>query len=77
MTTEDLAKYAVKIREAVCTPYRDRELCGMPAPSSGGITVAQALGILNSFDLSKLGPAAVHGADPGPDGGDLSWRHQV
>ncbi|GAA1087957.1 gamma-glutamyltransferase [Tsukamurella spumae] len=69
MTTEDLSKYAVKIREAVCTPYRDRELCGMPAPSSGGITVAQALGILGSFDLSKLGPAAVHGADPGPDGG--------
>ncbi|BDH57931.1 putative gamma-glutamyltranspeptidase [Tsukamurella sp. PLM1] len=69
MTLEDLANYQVKTREAVCTPYRDRELCGMPAPSSGGITVAQALGILNSFDLSKLGPAAVHGADPGPDGG--------
>ncbi|TWS18262.1 gamma-glutamyltransferase family protein [Tsukamurella asaccharolytica] len=69
MTVEDLARYAVKTREAVCTPYRDRELCGMPAPSSGGITVAQALGILNSFDLSKLGPDAVHGGDPGPDGG--------
>lgn len=69
MTVEDLAKYSVKTREAVCTPYRDRELCGMPAPSSGGITVAQALGILNSFDLSKLGPDAVHGGDTGPDGG--------
>ncbi|NMD57180.1 MULTISPECIES: gamma-glutamyltransferase [Tsukamurella] len=69
MTVEDLAKYTVKTREAVCTPYRDRELCGMPAPSSGGITVAQALGILNSFDLSKLGPDAVHGGDAGPDGG--------
>lgn len=69
MTVEDLAQYTVKTREAVCTPYRDRELCGMPAPSSGGITVAQALGILNSFDLSKLGPDAVHGGDPGPDGG--------
>ncbi|WP_238220739.1 gamma-glutamyltransferase family protein [Tsukamurella pulmonis] len=69
MSVEDLAGYAVKTREAVCTPYRDRELCGMPAPSSGGITVAQALGILNSFDLSTLGPAAVHGGDPGPDGG--------
>lgn len=69
MTVQDLEQYAVKTREAVCTPYRDRELCGMPAPSSGGITVAQALGILNSFDLSKLGPDAVHGGDPGPDGG--------
>ncbi|WP_019204348.1 gamma-glutamyltransferase family protein [Tsukamurella sp. 1534] len=69
ITLEDLAKYQVKTREAVCTPYRDRELCGMPAPSSGGITVAQALGILDSFDLSDLGPAAQHGADPGPDGG--------
>lgn len=69
MSLEDLANYKVQVRESVCTPYRDRELCGMPAPSSGGITVAQALGILNSFDLSGLGPAAQLGADPGPDGG--------
>ncbi|WP_461168009.1 gamma-glutamyltransferase [Tsukamurella serpentis] len=69
MTVEDLAGYTVKTREALCTPYRDRVLCGMPAPSSGGITVAQALGILDSFDLSKLGPAAVSNGDPGPDGG--------
>ncbi|MDP0399393.1 gamma-glutamyltransferase [Tsukamurella strandjordii] len=69
MTLEDLANYKVQVREPVCTPYRDRELCGMPAPSSGGITVAQALGILNSFDLAGLGPAAQQGSDPGPDGG--------
>ncbi len=69
MTLQDLAGYKVKTHEAVCTPYRDRELCGMPAPSSGGITVAQALGILNSFDLADLGPAKVHGGDPGADGG--------
>lgn len=64
MTLEDLAGYQVKKREAVCTPYRGRELCGMPAPSSGGITVAQALGILATLDLAELGPA-----DPGKDGG--------
>ena len=30
MTLADLASYTAKQREPVCTPYRDREICGMP-----------------------------------------------
>ena len=59
MTLADLATYTVKQREPVCTPYRDREICGMPPPSSGGMAVAATLGILEHFTLSSLAPTDV------------------
>ncbi|MGY4099243.1 gamma-glutamyltransferase family protein [Nocardia sp. R16R-3T] len=52
----DLAGYQAKKRTALCTTYRTHEICGMPSPSSGGITVAATLGILENFDLSALKP---------------------
>lgn len=59
ITTEDLAGYQPKTRTALCTGYREHEICGMPAPSSGGITVAATLGILENFDLAAIGPHDV------------------
>lgn len=59
MTMADLETYAVKERDALCTPYRDREICGMPPPSSGGIAVAAALGILENFPMAEHGPTDV------------------
>ncbi|BBX02850.1 gamma-glutamyltransferase [Mycolicibacterium moriokaense] len=59
MTTEDLARYTVKKREPLCAPYRGRQICGMPPPSSGGITVAATLGILEHFAMAEQGPSDV------------------
>lgn len=59
LTTTDLANYEAVKRTALCTGYRKFELCGMPAPSSGGSTVAATLGILANFDLAALGPQDV------------------
>ncbi|MFI6047524.1 gamma-glutamyltransferase family protein [Nocardia sp. NPDC051321] len=56
ITTADLANYQAKKRTALCTSYRTHEICGMPNPSSGGITVASTLGILENFDLAALPP---------------------
>lgn len=55
----DLAGYQAKKRTAVCTTYRAWWVCGMPPPSSGGIAVAQTLGILENYYLSGFGPSAV------------------
>ncbi len=55
-TTEDLAAYRARKREALCTTYRSHILCGMPPPSSGGITAASTMGILSNFDLASIGP---------------------
>lgn len=53
----DLARYTHRLREPVCSVYRVQyRVCGMPAPSSGGIAVLQTLGILQSFDLAAMKP---------------------
>jgi len=59
MTAADLAGYRAVTREPVCTGYRGKLVCGMPPPSSGGIAIAQILGILSSFDLAPLRPTDV------------------
>lgn len=62
MTTDDLANYTVEEREPVCVNYRGHQVCGMGPPSSGGLTVGQILGILESFDLGDdpLDERTVH-----------------
>ena len=61
MNAADLAGYAAKPRGPVCAPYRALKVCGMGPPSSGGLTVAQALGLLDGFDLGpRASPHAVH-----------------
>ncbi len=56
MTAEDLAGYTAKQREPICMPYRGKDVCGMPPPSSGGIAVAAALGILEHFPMNEHKP---------------------
>lgn len=52
----DLAQYQVIERHPVCANYRQYQVCGMDAPSSGGVAVGQILGILNQFDAKTLSP---------------------
>jgi gamma-glutamyltranspeptidase/glutathione hydrolase len=56
MTVEDLAGYTAKTREALCVPYRGKQICGMPPPSSGGIAVAETLGVLEHFPMADHRP---------------------
>ena len=59
MTEADLASYKAKVREPVCGRYRAWRVCGMPPPSSGGITVLQILGVLEPFDLHAIGAESL------------------
>ncbi len=59
MTEADLANYAAKRRDPVCSGYRQWTVCGMGPSTSGGLTVLQILGILESFDLATLGPGSL------------------
>ena len=58
LTLADLAGYRVRLREPVCGVYRGFKVCGMPLPSSGGMTVLQMLGMLEPYDLASMGPAS-------------------
>ncbi len=65
-TVADLAAYQAKRRDAVCTTYRAYWVCGMGPPSSGGIAVAQTLGILENFNLGLYPPVTrdIEGGKP-------------
>lgn len=55
LSMADFQAYKVIQRQPVCVTYRVYEVCGMGAPSSGGIAVGQILGMLNNFDPSQTG----------------------
>jgi gamma-glutamyltranspeptidase / glutathione hydrolase len=59
LTLEDLAGYTTAQRQPLCTPYRGKQICGMPPPSSGGIAVAAALGMLAHFPLGDYKPTHI------------------
>ncbi|MEX5624355.1 gamma-glutamyltransferase, partial [Pseudomonas syringae] len=44
LSLQDLEQYSAKERDPVCGPYKAWRICGMPPPSSGGVTVLQTLG---------------------------------
>lgn len=59
LNLDDLAGYEPKKRTALCRPYRDYKVCGMPPSTSGGLTSLQILGILANFDVAALAPGSV------------------
>ena len=54
MTLADLSNYEARLRQPVHSTYRGYDLYGMPLPSSGGVAVAEALNILEGYDLKSL-----------------------
>ena len=65
-TLADLAAYRSVKRQAICTTYRSWWVCGMPPPTSGGIAIAQILGIVENFDLGLYKPSNldINGGKP-------------
>lgn len=58
LSESDMAGYEAILREPVCSEYRQWRVCGVPPPSSGGLAVAQILGILQA-KLSDAQMAAL------------------
>ncbi len=52
---QDLAAYEVKERTPIRGTYRGYQIISAPPPSSGGVTMLEALNILEGYDLAKLG----------------------
>jgi len=53
LTGEDLASYSSLLRKPVLGTYKGLEICGVPPPSSGGLTVIEILNILERLDLAN------------------------
>ncbi len=63
ITREDLRRYRAVWREPIRFRYRGNEIVSMPPPSSGGITMAEVLNMLEGWNLDSLGwhsPAHLH-----------------
>ena len=56
MSLDDLKNYQIVWREPLCELYRSYNVCSMPPPSSGGLTMLMMLKILEDFDIQKLDP---------------------
>jgi gamma-glutamyltranspeptidase/glutathione hydrolase len=54
MNLADLANYEARIRQPIRSTYRGYDIYGMPLPSSGGIAVAEALNILEGYELKGM-----------------------
>jgi gamma-glutamyltranspeptidase/glutathione hydrolase len=59
LSLEDLSGYKVIERKTVCGKYRLHMICTMGEPSSGGLMLLAALGMLEHFDLASQGPMSV------------------
>ena len=86
-TSGDLQRYQAVERDAIISEYRGHTIIGTP-PNVAGIVVAEALNILDNFDLSRTGgwadPDAIHimaealklaSADRTPYVGDPDFYH--
>ena len=62
LSLADLSDYHAKVRDPVCIDYEAWRVCGMPPPTSGGITTLQILGILAHLALpdDPLSPQTAH-----------------
>ncbi|MBA5690063.1 gamma-glutamyltransferase [Rugamonas apoptosis] len=56
LTAADIAGYRAKERAPVCSDYKAWTVCGAPPPSSGGVAIAQMLGILANKDIGAHPP---------------------
>ncbi|MZR29345.1 gamma-glutamyltransferase [Sneathiella litorea] len=63
LTLNDLANYEAVKREPVCALYRSHQICGMGPPTSGGITLLQALRILENWNMPTITPGSSAAID--------------
>jgi gamma-glutamyltranspeptidase/glutathione hydrolase len=55
ITKEDLKNYKAVRRAPVKGNYRGYDIVAMPPPTSGGVTMIEALNLIEGYDLKKMG----------------------
>lgn len=58
ITQKDLDTYKPIWRKPIVQSYKNYKIIGMPPPSSGGIALAQLLGMVQKYPLSTWGPTS-------------------
>ena len=58
ITQKDLSSYQAVWRKPIVQSYKNLQIIGMPPPSSGGIALAQLMGMVEKYPLSTWGAAS-------------------
>lgn len=77
LSEADLAAYRAQRRPALCRTYRGYRVCGMPPPSSGGVTTLQILGLLERLAPLPEGPMAPLAAHRFAEAGRLAYADRA
>ena len=73
LTLADLYRYEARERPALCAPYEQFQLCGMPPPSSGPLAVMQMLILLTHTPIRMLPPDSVGAVHYFAEAGKLAY----
>jgi gamma-glutamyltranspeptidase / glutathione hydrolase len=77
LTQTDLVNYQVIERDPICFSYRAKKLCSMPAPSSGGVAIAQMLAAAERFPLAQWGPNSLDSIHALAEAGRLAYADRA
>lgn len=55
INTEDLARYEAKVRKPIEFKYHGYQVVSFPPPSSGGLLLAQMMGMIEPFNINTMG----------------------
>ena len=77
ITAEDLRAYRPIAREALCAPAFERRICSAAAPSSGGVSVLQQLGLLERSGFARTTPGSAEAAHLLIEAGRLARADRV
>ncbi|UAY56408.1 gamma-glutamyltransferase [Arachidicoccus terrestris] len=55
ISTEDLARYEAKVRKPIEFKYHGYQIISFPPPSSGGLLLAQMMGMIAPFNIDTMG----------------------
>ncbi len=77
LTHDDLRSYRALEREPVCGAYRERRICSMGPPSSGGIAVLQILGLLERTRFARAPPQSADALHYFAEAGKLAYADRA
>jgi len=77
LTLADLAGYRARVRVPMCASYRAYRVCGMPPPSSGGLTVLQILKLLEPYPIEDMAPASFWSVHFFSEAGRLAYADRA
>jgi gamma-glutamyltranspeptidase/glutathione hydrolase len=73
ITYDDMASYEAIWRTPTVTTYRGRQVVTAPAPSQGGIEVAEMLNVLEGYDLAGFGHGSADEIHVLAEAEKLAW----